>query len=41
MWGLNILEAIVLVISVVVIAVINIYLLIDKIKTKKWKTKQK
>lgn len=41
MWGLNILEAIALVISVVVIAVINIYLLIDKIKTKKWKTKQK
>lgn len=41
MWGLNILEVIVLVISVIVIIVINVYLLIDKIKTKKWKTKQK
>jgi hypothetical protein len=41
MWGLNILEAIVLVISVATIIVINVYLLIDKIKTKKWKTKQK
>lgn len=41
MWGLNILEAIVLIISVVTIIIINVYLLIDKIKTKKWKTKQK
>jgi hypothetical protein len=41
MWGLNILEAIVLVIGVATIIIINVYLLIDKIKTKKWKTKQK
>ena len=41
MEGLNILEAIVLGISIIVIVIINVYLLIDKIKTKKWKTKQK